>query len=85
MMQSLQILIKYLRKKYKIFSYNVLGHSDIAPLRKQDPGKSFPWYKLNKFLENKIWRDNLCYDEMLDPKWVLFIGKEFWNSGNWNK
>ena len=37
------ILIKSLLKKYKIKKNNVLGHSDIAPLRKRDPGEKFPW------------------------------------------
>tara|TARA_B100000941_G_C28176922_1_gene385116 strand:- start:55 stop:576 length:522 start_codon:yes stop_codon:yes gene_type:complete len=37
------ILIKSLLKKYKIKKNNVLGHSDIAPLRKKDPGEKFPW------------------------------------------
>ena len=26
-----------------------MGHSDIAPLRKTDPGEKFPWTKLNKY------------------------------------
>ena len=38
-------------KKYKIKSQNIVGHSDIAPLRKLDPGEKFPWEKLGK---NKI-------------------------------
>jgi len=29
--------------RYKIPSYNIVGHSDIAPLRKQDPGERFDW------------------------------------------
>ena len=40
---SLIVLIKSLLKKYKIKKTNVLGHSDIAPLRKKDPGEKFPW------------------------------------------
>ncbi len=45
---SLVKLIKILMKKYKIQKENVLGHSDIAPLRKLDPGEKFPWELLSK-------------------------------------
>ena len=38
-----------LKKKYKIKNENFLGHSDIAPLRKLDPGEKFPWKKLSNF------------------------------------
>ncbi len=41
-------LSKNLKKRYKIKKENVLGHSDIAPLRKKDPGEKFPWKLLNK-------------------------------------
>tara|TARA_B100000989_G_scaffold236467_1_gene183349 strand:- start:130 stop:867 length:738 start_codon:yes stop_codon:yes gene_type:complete len=43
---SLIKLLKYLFKKFKIKKQNVLGHSDVAPHRKKDPGENFPWYKL---------------------------------------
>ena len=46
---SLINLCKNLKKKYKINSSNFLGHSDISPLRKIDPGEKFPWKKLSKF------------------------------------
>ena len=48
---SLLKLSKFLIKKYKISSNNILGHSDIAVLRKKDPGEKFPWEYLSK---NKI-------------------------------
>jgi len=41
-------LCQNLKKKYKIKNSNIVGHSDIAPLRKQDPGEKFPWKKLQK-------------------------------------
>jgi len=41
-------LTKYLIKKYNIVLNFVLGHSDIAPIRKKDPGEKFPWKYLSK-------------------------------------
>ena len=46
--QSLKKLCKILIKKYKINQKNILGHSDIAPNRKKDPGEKFPWKYLAK-------------------------------------
>ena len=46
--QSLIKLISFLKKKYQIKNENILGHSDIAPYRKIDPGEKFPWQKLEK-------------------------------------
>ena len=52
---SLLILLKKIIKKYKILPENILGHSDIAPYRKIDPGKNFPWYLIeNEGLAFKI-------------------------------
>ena len=46
--QSLKKLSQFLIKKYKIDKKNILGHSDIAPTRKKDPGEKFPWKYLAK-------------------------------------
>jgi len=45
---NLILLCKRLVKKYKIKKQNIVGHSDIAPLRKKDPGEKFPWFLLAK-------------------------------------
>ena len=46
--KSLIELSKFLINKYKINLKNILGHSDIAPERKKDPGEKFPWKYLAK-------------------------------------
>ena len=48
---SILRLSKFLIKEYKIDQKNILGHSDIAPNRKKDPGEKFPWKYLS---QNKI-------------------------------
>ena len=71
---SLINLSKFLIKKYKINKKNILGHSDIAPTRKNDPGEKFPWeylskknigkwHSLNKKILIKL-RDKKCSDKM---------------------
>ena len=49
--KSVLKLTTFLIKKYKIKSNFILGHSDIAPDRKKDPGEKFPW---KYFSKNKI-------------------------------
>ena len=45
---SIISLLRFLIRKYKIKKQNILGHSDIAPNRKKDPGEKFPWSRLAK-------------------------------------
>jgi N-acetylmuramoyl-L-alanine amidase len=61
-LSSLLKLSKFLIKKYKISPKNILGHSDIAPLRKKDPGEKFPWEYLSK---NKIGIWHILKDQEL--------------------
>ena len=44
--KSLIYLLKKLIKKYRVNKKNILGHSDVAPERKKDPGEKFPWQLL---------------------------------------
>ena len=53
---SLIKITKSLIKKFKINSKSILGHSDIAPDRKMDPGEKFPWEYLSKY-KIGIWHD----------------------------
>ena len=64
---SLIKLCKNLKKKYLIKKENFLGHSDIAPLRKMDPGEKFPWKKLSI---NKIgkWYENTMNEIVINKK-----------------
>ncbi len=47
-MNALAFLLKKILVKYNINNKNVLGHSDISPERKLDPGEFFDWHYLAK-------------------------------------
>ncbi len=76
---SLKKLLKKLIKDYKINPKNVLGHSDISPDRKKDPGEKFPWKILikNKLAyghnlnENKLKKFRLIKLDVREKKFFL--------------
>ncbi|MBL42313.1 MAG: N-acetylmuramoyl-L-alanine amidase [Rhodospirillaceae bacterium] len=70
-MVSLEKLISYLIKKYNIPLYNIVGHSDIAPLRKKDPGEFFEWKRLAK-KNLSIWPKKI----LLNPFNNISIGEK---------
>ncbi len=56
--KSLLALLTKLKKDYNIPTQNIIGHSDIAPTRKQDPSAFFPWKTLAS-MGFGIWPDEL--------------------------
>jgi N-acetylmuramoyl-L-alanine amidase len=70
---SLIKICRILVKKYRIKKKYIIGHSDIAPLRKIDPGEKFPW----KDLANKkigIWHN--CENKNLKESRSIKINKK---------
>ncbi|WP_299390558.1 N-acetylmuramoyl-L-alanine amidase [uncultured Gelidibacter sp.] len=63
--ESLLELLKDLKEKYKIPTANFIGHADIAPTRKSDPNKTFPWKKLAEEGFG-LWYDDIL-EEPLQP------------------
>ncbi|MBX3561759.1 MAG: N-acetylmuramoyl-L-alanine amidase [Sphingomonas sp.] len=59
-------LIADIKERYGITRGNIVGHSDIAPARRQDPGELFPWGRLA--------RHRLALPRptknLLDPNWT---------------
>ncbi len=45
---SLTVLLERLKTTYKIPAANFIGHGDVAPARKVDPGIEFPWKTLSE-------------------------------------
>ena len=66
--RSLKKLLKFLIKKYNIKNQYILGHSDIAPNRKRDPGEKFPWKELAK--------NKLCFWHNLNEKNIRKFRKQ---------
>ena len=50
-------LCRAILSRHAIPQSRIVGHSDIAPLRKQDPGEHFPWARLAE-ANIGIWPDN---------------------------
>ena len=44
---AVMTLCRSIFTRHRIPAWRVLGHSDVAPARKQDPGEKFPWHVLH--------------------------------------
>ena len=74
---SLSVLLNSLLKDYNI--ENILGHSDIAPKRKIDPGVHFPWQKIYQNLGLEWVKDRVNNKRVKKSDYLVFLKrlKEF--------
>jgi N-acetylmuramoyl-L-alanine amidase len=63
--EALIPLLQDIKQRYDITRGNIVGHSDIAPTRKQDPGELFPWGQLAR-LRLALPRPT---KNLMDPLW----------------
>lgn len=59
-------LVHGIKDRYEITRGNIVGHSDIAPRRKRDPGELFPWGRLAR-LRLALPRPTR---NLMDPGWA---------------
>ena len=59
-------LVADIKDRHGITRGNIVGHSDVAPVRKRDPGELFPWHRLAR-LRLALPRPTR---NLLDPMWT---------------
>jgi len=59
-------LVAAVKDRHEITRGNIVGHSDIAPTRKRDPGELFPWHRLAR-LRLALPRPT---KNLMDPNWT---------------
>jgi N-acetylmuramoyl-L-alanine amidase len=64
--EALIPLVAAIKDRYGVTRGNIVGHSDIAPVRKRDPGELFPWHRLAR-LRLALPRPT---QNLLDPMWT---------------
>lgn len=94
--QRLIAILKDIQQRHRIRPENILGHSDIAPLRKIDPGPVFPWQRLAKegigtwYDAERVLQAQQYYQQQGLPSIVIIqqklkkLGYAVEETGNWD-
>lgn len=90
-------LVQDIATRYNISPKNVIGHSDMAPSRKIDPGAKFPWEHLYKDYGIGAWYDEADKQEFMNRRTLVApsvqeikrelrkYGYQINNSDEWDK
>jgi N-acetylmuramoyl-L-alanine amidase len=76
-MESLVPLLAAIIGRYNIPRANVVGHSDVAPVRKQDPGELFEWDLLARY-RLAIERPKVRMPSPYDNEGAFYLALERW-------
>ncbi|WP_201534038.1 N-acetylmuramoyl-L-alanine amidase [Psychrobacter immobilis] len=90
-------LVQDLALRYDISPKNIIGHSDMAPSRKIDPGAKFPWERLYKEYGIGAWYNEADKQEIMNRRTLVApsvqeikqafrkYGYQINNSDEWDK
>ena len=74
-------LCKDIQERYGIAARDIVGHADMAPCRRQDPGEAFPWKKLSESGIG-LWTDGFAETENPIEEMLTAIGYDVSDLGN---
>ncbi|MGP4119159.1 N-acetylmuramoyl-L-alanine amidase [Psychrobacter aquimaris] len=90
-------LVQDIARRYDISPKNIIGHSDMAPSRKIDPGAKFPWERLYFDYGIGAWYDEADKQEIMNRRTLVApsvqeikqafrkYGYQINNSDEWDK
>lgn len=78
---SVKSLCRDLIRRYNIPAQNIVAHSDIAPTRKPDPGKAFPWEQFAQYGVG-LWYDLNDADKVVENDVAKLLRQIGYNADN---
>lgn len=73
--EALLPLLADIKRRHGVSRSNVVGHSDVAPARKQDPGELFPWERLARY-KLALPMPRPSYKQVFDNDGAFFLALE---------
>ena len=72
-LEAVIALCRDIQQRHGIHPWNIVGHSDVSPSRKQDPGEAFPWRRLAEAGVG-LWTDGFASPKLPNEKMLASIG-----------